>query len=396
MTRTFVSRTKQTGSTDERSARPVYLDCNATAPLEPEVTVLLRAHFEHELGNAGSRTHEHGLRAKRIVEEARHHLARVVAAGPEEVIFTSGATEANNIAILGLADHARASGRTHIVTTAIEHKAVLEPIEFLQKSGFEVDLVSPGAKGFVTAAEIEAALRPDTGLVSVMHANNETGILQPVAAIAQLLQGHGAHFHVDAAQSFGKDLDPLRSKRIDLISVSSHKVYGPLGIGALIARRRDHKRPPLKPIIFGGGQERGLRPGTLPVPLIAGFGLAASIAVRDWEKRRAKCLEMRRIALEALSALPVHFHGDQATCLPHVLNFSVPGVDSEALMVALKDIVSVSNGSACTSHSYSPSHVLGAMDLSKAEIAGAVRLSWSHLTPEVPWAELAARIASLT
>jgi cysteine desulfurase len=389
MPRTFVSRNKQ-------STGPVYLDCNATAPLEPEVTDLLRTHFERELGNAGSRTHEHGVRAKGIVEEARGCVARVVAARPEEVIFTSGATEANNIAILGLADHARASGRTHIVTTAIEHKAVLEPIEFLQKSGFEVDLVAPGPKGFVTAAEIEAVLRPNTGLVSVMHANNETGILQPIQAIAELLRGHGTHFHVDAAQSFGKDIEPLRSNGIDLISVSSHKVYGPLGIGALIARRRDQKRPPLKPLIYGGGQERGLRPGTLPVPLIAGFGLAASIAERDWKRRRARCLEIRRSALKALSSLPVLFHGDQANCLPHVTNFSVPGVDSEALMVALKDIVSISNGSACTSHSYAPSHVLGAMDLNKAEIAGAVRLSWSHLTPEVPWSELAARIASLT
>ncbi|MHC2432721.1 cysteine desulfurase [Bradyrhizobium sp. USDA 4451] len=359
------------------------------------MTDLLRSHFEEELGNAGSRTHEHGVRAKRSVEEARNRVAHVVAAKPDEVIFTSGATEANNIAILGLAAHARASGRTHIVATAIEHKAVLEPIEYLQKNGFVVDLVSPGTKGFVSAAEIDAALRPDTGLVSVMHANNETGILQPIEAIAELLNGHSAHFHVDAAQTYGKDNVPLRSKRIDFISVSSHKVYGPLGIGALVARRRDHKRPPLQPLLFGGGQERGLRPGTLPVPLIAGFGLAAMIAERDWAKRRARCQEIRRSALNALASLPVRFHGEQDNCLPHTLNFSVAGVDSEALMVTLKDLVSISNGSACTSHSYAPSHVLTAMGLSTEEIAGAVRVSWSHLTPSAPWGEIASRIAAL-
>jgi cysteine desulfurase len=389
MPRTFVSRNKQTDL-------PVYLDCNATAPMEPTVVEVVRNHLEGELGNAGSRTHEHGVRAKRAVEEARDLIASVVAAQPDEVVFTSGATEANNIAILGLANHARETGRNHIVTSAIEHKAVLEPLEFLQKAGFEVDLVSPGRKGFVTADEIRAVLRPNTCLVSVMQANNETGVIQPISAIAETLGGHGAYFHVDAAQGFGKDFGPLRSKRIDLISVSSHKVYGPLGIGALIVRRRAHKRPPLQPLTFGGGQERGLRPGTLPVPLIVGFGVAAALAERDHLKRRSRCEEIRSNALEALSCLPLHFHGDQSFCLPHTINFSVPGVDSEALMVALKDLVSVSNGSACTSHSYSPSHVLAAMNLTKAEIAGAVRLSWSHLTPAVPWSELSSRIAALT
>lgn len=388
MKHTFASRNKQAVS-------PVYLDCNATAPLEPAVHQAMLRWFGEEIGNAGSRTHEFGLRAKNAVQAAREQVAAVVACTPDEVIFTSGATESDNLAILGLAPFGERESRRHIVATAIEHKAVLEPLEALAARGFEVTLLKPNESGAIPAEGVAQALRPSTLLVSVMQANNETGVRQPIAEIATALAGHDAYFHVDAAQGFGKELEPLRSPRVDLISISSHKVYGPVGIGALVARRRGFVRTPLTPLAYGGGQERGLRPGTLPVPLIVGFGLAAEIALRSHTTRRARCLAIREQALAALAPVGIRIHGDPALALPHVLNFSVGGIDSEALLVALKDVAAVSNGSACTSQSYDPSHVLTAMALPDEAIAGAVRVSWSHLTPDVDWPAIAACIQSL-
>jgi len=382
-------------STHKHAASPVYLDCNATAPIEPDVRAAVTRWLAEEQGNAGSRTHEYGLRAKKAVQAAREKVASVVDAARDEAIFTSGATESNNIAILGLAPHAEDSDRMHIVSTAIEHKAVLEPLEALEKRGFSVTLVRPSASGAVSAESIREALRPDTVLVSVMQANNETGTLQPIGEIAGVLEDHDAYFHVDAAQGYGKDLEPLRNKRIDLISVSGHKIYGPVGVGALITRRRGFKRPPLTPLLFGGGQERGLRPGTLPVPLIVGFGVAAETALRDNVARLERCRAIRKEALAAFESLDILIHADPDRTLSHVLNFSVTGVDSEAIMVAIKDVAAVSNGSACTSQSYTPSHVLDAMGLPSEAISGAIRVSWSHLTPEVDWQLVASRIASL-
>ena len=388
MKHTFVCKSEQL-------AKPVYLDCNATAPLEPAVRDAVMRWMLDEIGNAGSRTHEYGTYAKKAVGLAREQIAAVVAASPDEVLFTSGATESNNLAILGLAPWGEEKARRHIVSTAVEHKAVLEPLEVLEAREFTVTLVKPQSSGAVAPEDIEAALRPDTLLVSVMHVNNETGVRQPIAEIADVISDHDAYFHVDAAQGFGKELDALRRPRIDLISVSSHKIFGPLGIGALVVRRRGFRRPSLTPLIFGGGQERGLRPGTLPVPLIVGFGLASELAEKDNEKRRTRCLELRQHALSAFQPLGIRLHSDPRETLPHVLNFSVEGVDSEALMVALKDIVAVSNGSACTSQSYEPSHVLKAMNLPNSAISGAVRMSWCHLTPDVDWSSVADRIESL-
>lgn len=388
MKRTFVSEAIQ-------EAGPVYLDCNATAPMEPAVRDAVIRWFTDEIGNAGSRTHEYGVRAKRAVQTAREQVAAVVGASADEVLFTSGATESNNLAILGIAPHGEAADCRHIVSTAIEHKAVLEPLEALAAKGFTVTLVKPDAGGIVSAEAMRAALRPDTVLVSVMHVNNETGARQPIEKIAAALKEHDAYFHVDAAQGFGKDLDGLRCPRIDLISISSHKVYGPVGVGALVARRRGFKKPPLAPLSFGGGQERGLRPGTLPVPLIIGLGLAAERAGKNAKEREARCAAIRAEALAALQPLGIRLHGDPERILPHVLNLSIAGIDSEALMVALKDLAAVSNGSACTSQSYEPSHVLAAMGLPEEAVAGAVRLSWCHMTPDVDWPAIARRIASL-
>jgi len=367
------------------ATNPVYLDCNATTPLEPAVAGVVRHFFESEYGNEGSRTHAFGGRAKEAVQKAREQVARLVNTKPEEVIFTSGATESNNLAILGLGNWGRQHGKTHIITTRIEHKAVLEPIDHLAKDGFEVDLVAPDKDGRVEVEKITRLLRSTTMLVSVMHANNETGVIQPIGELAEAMAHHPAWLHVDAAQTFGKLIEPLRNHRIDLISASGHKIYGPKGIGVLIVRHRGKQKIPLAPLVFGGGQEQGLRPGTLPVPLIAGFGEASELGSRDHAERENRCRLFRNKFLQAIAPLKPHLHGKEEGVLPHTLNVSFPGLSAEEVMVRLRDLVAVSNGSACTSSNYQPSHVLKAMGLEKDEIVGAVRFSWCHMTPEPDW-----------
>lgn len=356
---------------------------------------VLLHHLTEEFGNEGSRTHEYGARAKQAVQKARDQIAAVVNAKRDEVIFSSGATESNNLAILGLKQAGLQQNKRHIITTAIEHKAVLEPCAALERDGFEVTYLPVTSAGIVEPDRMLAALRPDTLLVSVMQANNETGIKQPLDAITQLLNGHPAYFHTDAAQGFGKDLAMLRNPRIDLISVSGHKAYAPKGIGALIMRRRGYERPPLSPLIFGGGQERGLRPGTLPVALVAALGAAAEIAVRDHSKRQKACSQFKKLVMAALAPLNPRFTGDQSLVMDHVLNLAFPGLDSEALIVALKDLIAISNGSACTSKSYTPSHVLKAMGMSDDEANQCVRITWCHMTPEVAWDAVAERISAM-
>jgi len=371
---------------------PVYLDCNATTPLEPAVGALIRRYFEEEYGNEGSRTHGYGARAKEAVEKAREQIAELLAAKPDEVIFTSGATESNNLAILGLANWGRRHGKTHIISTHLEHKAVLEPIDVLAKDGFEVDLVAPEKNGRVDAAKIVALLRPTTLLVSLMHANNETGVIQPIEEVAKALAHHPAYFHVDAAQTFGKLIESLQNHRIDLLSASGHKIYGPKGVGVLLVRHRGKQKVPLAPLVYGGGQEHGLRPGTLPVPLIAGLGLAAEIGAKDHEVREAKCRAFRERFLRAIEPLHPKIHGEEGQVLAHTVNLSFPGISAEEGMVKIRDLVAVSNGSACTSSSYQPSHVLKAMRLAKDEIIGAMRFSWCHLTPDPDWATVVAKL----
>lgn len=374
---------------------PVYLDCNATSPLEPSVHREMLHYMTEEFGNAGSRTHEFGARAKRAVEKAREEVASVVGAQRQEVIFTSGGTESNNLALLGLSSWGRSMRRLHVLSTQIEHKAVLEPLAELERRGFDVELLPPNRGGWVEPARIRNALRAETLLVSVMHANNETGVVQPIEEVAEALRNHAAYLHVDAAQTFGKLIEPLCNPRIDLISASAHKVYGPKGVGALVTRTRDYERPPLEPLFFGGGQERGVRPGTLPVPLVVGFGVAANIALKEHEARANRCREFRRELESALDPLHPTIHGDPARVLPHVINLSFPQRDSEAVMVALKNHIAISNGSACTSSSYEKSHVLTAMGLPDDEIMGAIRLSWCHITPRVDWTNVIDRLRAV-
>lgn len=367
-----------------------YLDCNATTPVAPEVAELVSKYMLEEFGNAGSRTHEFGVRAKQAIDTARKHVAAVLDAEPTEVVFTSGATESNNIAILGTREYAISSGKKHFITTRIEHKAVLEPFEQLEKEGFDVTYLEVTSKGAVSPDCLRDALRPDTCLVSIMHVNNETGCIQDLQGFCDVLEGHDAYFHVDAAQSFGKYSEALTNKRIDLVSVSGHKVYAPKGIGALICRRRGFKKVPLKPIMFGGGQEKGLRPGTLPVALIVGLGEAARLAQQQADKWAEHCSSLKEQALEALADLNIVVNGENSA--PHVLNFSVPGLNSETAMLALKGIAAVSNGSACTSSSYTPSHVLTSMHLNEEVIDNAIRMSWCYMTPALPLQEIVDRL----
>ena len=375
---------------------PIYLDCNATTPLDPEVQKVLFFYLSQEFGNEGSRTHEYGARAKQAVQKARDQVAAVVQAKRDEVIFTSGATESNNLAILGLAPHGHKTDKRHLISTRLEHKAVLEPMQALEEQGFSVTWLSSDEQGRVRTEELESALRPDTLMVSVMAANNETGVRQPMDEICRILSGHEAYLHTDAAQTFGKELDCLRGQRIDLISISGHKIYGPKGIGALITRRRGYERPPLKPLFYGGGQERGLRPGTLPVAHVAALGAAAESANQSHTTRRKRCREIKDTALAAFSLLSPRIHGRPEETMDHVLNLAFPGIDSEALIVALKDLVAISNGSACTSSSYTPSHVIKAMGFNDDRANEAVRLSWCHLTPDVDWSAVAERVRMMT
>lgn len=374
---------------------PVYLDCNATTPLDPAVREILLRFLDAEYGNAGSRTHEFGVRAKQAVQRAREQVAALARCEKDEVIFTSGATESNNLSLLGLKQEGLRRGHRHIIATAIEHKAVLEPLEHLATQGFEVTLLPVDRHGVVSVDALRSALRPDTLLVSVMHVNNETGVVQPLAKVIAALQDHPAFLHVDAAQGFGKCVPDLQHPRIDLMSISGHKLYAPKGVGALIARRRGYERMPLAPLAFGGGQERGLRPGTQPVALIAALGEAAEQASKRYAVRNRHCARIKAAALKALRSVGGSPNGEPDQTVPSTLNISFPGLDSEAMMVALKPWVAISNGSACTSQNYTASHVLVAMGLSPETINGALRLSWCHLTPEVPWGEVAAAIRAL-
>ena len=301
----------------------VYLDCAATTPIDPHVLKVCVRYLRDDFGNAASRTHAEGLGSRKAVEHGRDQIAAAARANRGDVIFTSGATESNNLAILGLSD----SGKRHIVSTAIEHSSVLEPLAEMERRGFQVTYLRPGRDGAVDAQELADAVTEETLLVSVMHVNNETGVIQPIAKIAEHLDGKSVYFHTDAAQGFAK-LGGYHD-RIDLISISGHKICGPKGVGALILRRRGRERPPLVPLQFGGGHERGLRPGTLPVALIAALGEAADRWGADASARRDQGIEFRRRLLEGLAPLNPVVNGEGAS--PFILNVGIPVQSSRQL-----------------------------------------------------------------
>jgi len=359
--------------------KPVYLDCNASNPIEPRVMQAILEAYRSVQGNAGS-PHLHGQKAKEAVHRARDQIGSVVGAKRHEVYFTSGATESNNLAILGLAQRGKWTGKRHIISSAIEHKAVLEPLDRMRSMGFEVTLIKPQSDGRVSSRAMIDAMRPDTLLVSLMHANNETGIVQPIDEVAQESQSRGIWMHVDAAQGFARDIGRLRHPGIISISVSGHKIFGPQGIGALVIRRNKDHDGALEPILVGGGQELGLRPGTIAVPLVVGFGLAAELALDEHDSREEACKQLGTIVQKWAMHHGATIHGDSQHRLPHVLNLSIPGWDADDLLESIRDHVSISDGAACTSVCATASHVLSAMGVREPELSGAVRLSWCHLT----------------
>jgi cysteine desulfurase len=361
----------------------VYLDYNASTPIDPRVLDEMITVYKEYYGNASSRTNIYGQRANEIVKKGRARAASVLSIDYSEVIFTSGATESNNIAILGLARWGEENNRKHIISTRIEHKAVLEPLSYLAGKGFEVDLVGVDKSGRVNPKDVFEKMRPDTLLVTIMHANNETGVIQPVKEIGDALYDTPTYFHVDAAQTFGKLVPELRELKYDMLSISGHKVYGPQGIGALVLRRKAYRRPPVKPIMFGGGQEVGLRPGTLPVALIAGLGKASEISENEYIEWHKKVSAIKEEIIKQLEEVEYIINGDQKHCMPHTLSVSFPGINSEALMIATQDYCAISNGSACTSHDYKPSHVLTAMGLDEEIVSGTVRISWGPSTGKI-------------
>ena len=356
----------------------VYLDYNASTPLDTRVLDVMIDVYQNRYGNADSRTHDYGETARSTVENARKHVAELLAINKDEVFFTSGATESDNISILGLQEYANKTSKKHIITTSIEHKAVLEPLHQLEKSGFEVTYIDPGSSGRIDADELLSKVRDDTLLVSVMHANNETGIIQPIDIIGDALSETDTFFHVDAAQSFGKLVDELKNTKYNFLSASAHKMYGPQGVGVLVLKKKGYKMPPVKSIMFGGNQERGIRPGTIPTALIAGFGKACEIAAEEHDSNYIKYQNNKTFIFDALnvSGIDYSINGDLEYALPSTLNVSFNGVNSEALMLATRQFCAVSNGSACNSSSYKPSYVLSAMGLSLDRIESAIRISW--------------------
>jgi cysteine desulfurase len=337
---------------------PIYMDHHATTPVDPRVLEAMLPYFTEHFGNAASKSHAFGWRAEEAVEAARARVAALIGAEPREIAFTSGATESDNLAIKGAARFHQARGR-HLVSCATEHKAVLDSLHALERQGFEVALLPVDRDGRVDPEAVARAIRPDTILVSIMHANNETGVLQPIEEIGRVTRERGVLFHTDAVQSVGKVPFDVNAASADLVSLSAHKMYGPKGVGALYVRRKPRAR--LIAEIDGGGHERGLRSGTLNVPGIVGFGEACAIAAAELPAESARVLALRERLREGLLRIEkVTVNGSLAHRLPGNLNVSFACVEGEALMMAVKD-VAVSSGSACTSASLEPSYVLRAM-----------------------------------
>lgn len=358
-----------------------YLDYNASAPLDERVLERMVEVYRNYYGNADSRTHAFGAQAKEIVSASRKAIACVLDIDSTDLFFTSGSTESSNMAILGLLEQAQSTGRTHFITTAIEHKSVLEAMKQLEKYGCTVDFVSPDESGRIKPEQILSLVNEKTMLVSMMHVNSETGIIQPIREVGEALAELPVYFHIDATQGFGKLNDTLRRTKYDMLSCTAHKVGGPQGIGALVMRRdRRYRRPPVRPLMFGGPQERGYRPGTTPVALAAGFALASELADRESAASMEACRAIREDLLAAISTLAYRLNGDQSYCLPSTVNVSFTGVDAEGVFVALKDQYALSNGSACNSTSHAPSYVLTAMGLPEKRVSEAVRISWGPKT----------------
>lgn len=374
----------------------VYLDFNASSPVDERVLERMIEIYRSHYGNADSRTHIFGTEAKEIVSASRKTIAEILSVDTTDVLFTSGSTESNNMAILGLLEYANETGRNHFITTSIEHKSVLEAMKYLEKHGCVVDFVSPDETGRIKPQQILELVTDKTLLVSLMHVNSETGIIQPIKEVGEALEKTPTYFHIDATQGFGKLNDELRNTKYDMLSVTAHKLGGPQGVGAIVLKRdKSYKRPPVKPLMYGGQQERGFRPGTTPVALVAGFALAAQLCNDECEKHMKKCAEIKADFIESIKGLNYSFNGAQEYCLPTTVNVSFHGVDAEGIFLAMKENYAFSNGSACNSGSHSPSYVLTSMGLDEVRVSEAVRISWNYNT-KVDFFELVDYVKSMT
>ncbi len=361
--------------------KSVYLDNNATTPVDPRVLDAMLPYFRENFGNAASRNHRYGWIAEEAVDKAREQVAKVINASSKEIIWTSGSTEGNNTAILGVARMYADKGK-HVITCKIEHKAVIDPCKFLETQGYEVTWLEPDVKGRVSVQQVEEAMRDDTILVSLMFANNEVGTIHPIAEIGALCKKRDIIFHTDATQAFGKVPIDVEAMGIDLLSMSAHKIYGPKGVGALYVRRKK-PRVRLQPLIHGGGHERGMRSGTLNVPGIAGCGAAAETAMNEMPTESVRIAKLRDRLWAGLSEhlTEISRNGDPQHCLPNTLNVSFLYVEGESLMMGFSDIA-VSSGSACTSASLEPSYVLKGLGLGDDLAHSSIRFSLGRFTTE--------------
>ncbi|AXF85042.1 Cysteine desulfurase IscS [Ephemeroptericola cinctiostellae] len=358
---------------------PIYMDYSATTPVDPRVADKMIPYITEHFGNPASRSHPYGWEAEDAVETARGHVAALVNADPREIVFTSGATESNNLAIKGVAQFYHDKGK-HIITVKTEHKAVLDTCRELERQGFEVTYLDVLDNGLLDLDVFKAAIRPDTILASVMHVNNEIGVIQDIATLGEICREKGVIFHVDAAQSTGKVEIDLSKLKVDLMSFSAHKTYGPKGIGALYVRRKPRIR--LEAQMHGGGHERGMRSGTLATHQIAGMGEAFRIAKEDMAADNARIGALRdRLWAGFQNMEEVHLNGDMVQRIPHNLNVSFNFVEGESLMMAIKD-VAVSSGSACTSASLEPSYVLRALGRSDELAHSSIRFTVGRFTTE--------------
>jgi cysteine desulfurase len=358
---------------------PIYLDYSATTPVDPRVAQKMIPFLTEQFGNAASRSHAFGWEAEKAVEEAREHVAALLNADPKEIIWTSGATEGNNLAIKGAANFYKGKGK-HIVTMKTEHKAVLDTVRELERQGFEATYLDPQQDGLLDLEKLKAALRPDTVLVSVMMVNNEIGVIQPIAEIGEICRAKGIIFHCDAVQAAGKIPIDLQKLKVDLLTVTAHKVYGPKGIGALYVRRKPRVR--IEPQIHGGGHERGLRSGTLPTHQIVGMGEAFRIAKLEMAAESERIRALRDRLLAGFKDMEeVYVNGDMERRIPGNLNISFNFVEGESLIMGIKD-VAVSSGSACTSASLEPSYVLRALGRSDELAHSSIRFTIGRFTTE--------------
>ena len=356
---------------------PIYLDYSATTPVDPRVADRMIPYLTEQFGNPASRSHAFGWDAEKAVEQAREEVAGLVNCDPREIVWTSGATESDNLAIKGAAQFYKGKGR-HLITVRTEHKAVLDPMRELERQGFEVTYLDPEPNGLLDLDKFAAAIRPDTILASVMHVNNEIGVIQDIDTIGELCRAKGVLFHVDAAQSTGKTPIDLARLKVDLMSFSAHKTYGPKGIGALYVRRKPRVR--IEAQMHGGGHERGMRSGTLATHQIVGMGAAYRIAAEEMATENARIRMLRDRLWAGLGQLDeVHLNGDLQRRVPHNLNVSFNFVEGESLMMAIKDLA-VSSGSACTSASLEPSYVLKALGRSDELAHSSIRFSIGRFT----------------